>query len=324
MVLSQVSRNRLEFRGRTRARAPLLVGVALGVMAALPWIMPGSVFPWRALASALLAAVGAWVIAACVPHRERIVIDLNRNVLLRKGGTLPLSRVRSVRLRTTGPVEDEWPLLRYRADLVLDDERHQRLLERNEPAGVLADLRQVVRVLNWPVESGWGLPADAAPWSESDAPAATSSRSAASVDVRAARFESQRAAAATVLGSGVFTCVAMTVMLINERRRGGHIGTLSLALAASAATLVLLIGVALATEYVRVRANGELSVEQHVLGFVWRRFELSPESVRGVYLVGPDPASPRHLLFDAKSGPIAVRCASDSGPSLQELLRPLK
>lgn len=324
MVLSQMSRDRLEFRGRTRARAPLLVGIALAVMAVLPWLVSGPVFPWRALASALLAAGAVWVIAKCLPHREQLVIDLTSKVLLRKAGPLPLSRVRGVRLRTTGPVEDDWPVLRYRAELILDDARHQCLLERGEPAGVLADLRQVLRVLEWPVQSGWGLPADAAPWSERDAPVSTTPKSRPPLDVRAARFESQKAAAATVLGTGVFTCVAMTVMIVNEVRRGGHVGMLSLALAASAAALVLLVGAALATEHVRVRTNGALSIEQRVLGFAWRRLQLSPGSVHGIYLVGPGPASPRHLLFDAESGPFAVRCAGDAGSNLQELLRPLE
>lgn len=323
MVLSQVSRERLEFYGRTRVRAPLLVGVALAVMAVLPWLTSEPVFPWRALASVLLGAAAAWLIAASVPRRERLVIDLVDNVLRRGDDALPLSRVRSVRLRTTGPVEDDSPVLRYRADLVLNDARQQRLLERPDPAGVLADLRQVLKVLQWPVESGWGLPANAAPWTEPGAGGGSGLATRAEIDFRAPRFESQRAAAATVLGSGVFTCIAMTVMMLNERRRGGHVAPLSVALAASAIGLVLLVGMALATEHVRVRKASELSIEQHVLGFAWRRFKLSPSSVRAVYLVGPDTASPRHLLFDAENRLFAVRCAGPAALKLQELLRPL-
>ena len=196
--------------------------------------------------------------------------------------------------------------LTYRASLVLADGSRQVVLERNEPAGVLADADSLARSLSVPLTPGWGLddaelgeilhpPAHASPRWHGDTP----------LTFDTLPFAGQRKAALTTLWAAAFVLVATILMSASARTKVTP-GLLSVALPVVSALLVLLVALWL------LGVRGRLSLGP--TGVTRRRFwfglELGqPEAVklaiRGAAVVSPAAPTLSHLLLATNEGLVA-------------------
>ena len=296
MVLRYASPARLELSKRTSVRAPLLSALALLGMALASLLAPGGLTPSRGAFVAFLVGVSLLLLASSLPRRSGIRISLDTGLFEHEARRTPLGRVRFLALTTAGDALDRTPRARYRVEASFDDGEQVVLLERADPARVLADLRTLLGHWSVPLRRGWGLPETAEPWRESG-PALSKPVTPLSVSGRP--HESELGAGLCTLGGGLVIGTAMTVMHLSRIRRGELTDALSFALSGITLSLVLLIAAFLLTDRVVAETRaGELVLTRRALGLALSTRRVPLERLRGVYAVGMSAASPHHLLVD--------------------------
>jgi hypothetical protein len=315
MQLSLKSAARLELTRRSSARAPLFTAVGFALMALLPLCGPGPVTLARTLFGAALSLVAAALFAYAWPRVHTVGIALDSGTLELEGRTVPLARARALALASGGATREGALRVRYRVELLLDDAERVVLLERSDPARVLADLRELLRHLSLPVQTGWGLPEHAEPWRDEgriDSPP----RSGAE---HTRPYEGELGAGIMVLGGFGVIGGAMTIMHSARIEHALPTSFESYALSSITGTLVLALALFLLTDRAEASVDDkELTLERRAFGLRLARRRIPLGDVRGVYSVGPADGNPLHLLVDAKAGPIAWPFA---GPGADAFMR---
>lgn len=310
MVLDRATPDRIDFHRKVAVRSPVLVGVALVALAFVPLIAPGAIDELRVLASLLLGGAGVALVRATRSRIERFHLDLRGHRLVGPALDCSTDGARAIALAGSGLAQLH-PAALYRAELCLADGRREPLLENQDPARLLRDLSVVLEHLELPVEAGWGLPENATPWRPAPARAAPPpDPPRRHIDVHAPTSPYQRIAGITTLGGGVFTLVAMGLMMTARVERGESLSLLSVVLPALTVVLVLLVGALVLTRRTTVAGNGSLCVQRRALGFRVGQLEIPFERIRHAWAVGPD-ATVRHVLLQLDDGPVAFACASD-------------
>jgi hypothetical protein len=184
-------------------------------------------------------------------------------------------------------------------DLLLDDGRKLPWLERSDPAAVLGDLRSALRYLPLPVRSGWGFPKGVEPW-RPDRPGGKASQPAG-VTVRGRPHQYELGAGICALGGSLVIGTAITVSHGSRLQRGDEISLLSWVLSGLLFAIVTVIAVFLLSDRVRVSTDERtLTMERRALGFRLAARSISLADVDAAYAVGPDPATPLHVVVCEK------------------------
>lgn len=319
MVLVRATAERLEFQRHIPVRSPVLVGVAFIALALLPLLAPGTVDATRIACSLALAVAGLALVRITRARVESFHVDLARHELTGPRTALSLDGATGIALAGTGHA-DLHPAARYRAELCLADGRRALLLENADPALLLRDLVRVLEHLDLPVLPGWGLPEHATPWITPAAKAPKARDGASAFAERALTSPFQRIAGLTTIGGGVFTMVAIGIMMTARLDRGESIAPLGVALPVATVLLAFLVGFGVLTDRTSITRNGALEVERRALGIRVGGLAIPVERIRQAWAVGPDPAQRRHVLLELDDGPVAFACAGDDAVRFAELI----
>ena len=182
MCLLESTPERLRLVRRTPVRAPALAGVALLALAVVPLAVHEARSPCTIVALTLRAGASLEVVRRSRARLEQVDISLPDFAVEGRSDTGRPTRPRAISL-THGTRGHAPTRLTYRAELLTDESEPQLLLERDEPAGVLADLSRLLRHVDLPLARGWGIPDGASPW-EPNRPASTPAPQAARARAR--------------------------------------------------------------------------------------------------------------------------------------------
>jgi len=322
MVLERASADELSFCGRRRSPRPLAIAAGVFiVMALLPLLAPGPLTPLRAFGAVLLFMLSSTLIARNWVRAKRVTIELRGPAQLVGAHGARRSIDQALRYALVDADDPAAPGARYGVDLMFANGAVERLLEGPDPARVLADLQRAREFLALPVSRGWGLPLGAEPWEL--APNATrEGHHLVALDVSCDRWPRQRPAGLTVIVGAMVIGILMAVMLIARVRRGNDVSVLSLALSLGTIGTLLAAGAAVGTARSRVRANGDLVVDEVTLGIPKRRRAVPRRAVLRAHQVGPSGSPTHHVLLETTQGPIAIACTGSDALRLQQALSP--
>jgi len=311
MVLTHASPSRLVFTRKRSLGATVLSAGALAVMGSLPLLAPGPMTSGRAALVLSLFAISALLILLDYRRTERISVALERGAIETSQRSLPLSQARFIALSSTGSTHERAARGRYRAELVMDGSERVILIERVDPAQVLADLRRVLRHWSLPVRSGWGLPETADPWREREA---TPARAPSEIVTGSGQpFASERGAGWCVLGGFIVIGTAVSLMHGARIRKGADTSALSWTLTTTLLVVVLALSLFLLSDRVVARADSDgLLLERRAFGLRLHGQALPWSRLRGVWAVGVDPNVPQHLLMDLGTELLAFPFAGEA------------
>jgi len=300
--LKQATDAELHFAGRSALRAPLVLAPVLLTLSGLTWVAPTPSDGPRVLASLLCLGCALVAVLASWPRKIELYVR-------------PLERTWSLRGRTRAlPVAPHWrlctelrsdsPELRYLAVIQLDDGPAWPLLCDADPAAVLRQLHAVLARWSCPVDNEWGLPEAAAPWSF-EASTAPERDGAAATIVRGP--PPPAGLRWTMIGATVLVLVDLIMLVLTASSLVDRVHVSSLILPALLGGSLVLLTLAVLTLHQRLSIGRELRQEACVLGVRRPRgTAVRADAVRGVYLLAPPGAKPRHLLLDSRQGPLSL------------------
>ena len=301
--LTQATESELRFAGRSALGAPLVLAPVLLALSGLTWLAPTPSDAPRVLASMLCLGCALAAILTGWPRKlELSVRPLERTWSLH-GQTHALPEAPPWRLCTE--LRSDSPQLCYLAVIQLDDGPAWPLLCDPDPAAVLRQLHSVLARWSCPVDSQWGLPADAAPWSF-EAPTALGQEGAAPPTI--VRGPPPPAGLRwTMLGITALVLLDLITLVLSASRLVDRVHILSLILPALLSGSLALLTLAVLTLHQRLSIGRELRQEASLLGARRPRGAVVPATaVRGVYLLASPGSKPRHLLVDSEQGPLSL------------------
>jgi hypothetical protein len=183
--------------------------------------------------------------------------------------------------------------------LLADGDHVQTVLEHEDPARALVELRQLRDELRLPVRPGWGLSASALRHAD-DGGAATLSPA----DVSGQRWQAQRR---TALASCLGSLFILGVTVFTFVRVNAPATTLGQVLPILFAVLLALVGLSLFVLRVRVRVSARgLRVDTTLLYLTFEGFELPAREIGRADAVGARADRPQHVLIHTSGGPRAI------------------
>jgi hypothetical protein len=196
--------------------------------------------------------------------------------------------------------------------VVLEDgARQELLLDQEDPARALADLRRIVRELKLEVRPGWGLTDLDLHLAEHSAPARLTP-----IDVQGPRWQGQRRA---TLASFLGSLFILGVTVFTFSRVAAPASTLANVLPVLFALLIFFASLLLWTMRVRVRVREQgLRLDTCVFHWNFKIYEISARDLLGAQAVAAGTKGPQHVLLETSSGPRAIPIA---GPVAKELAR---
>lgn len=267
-----------------------------------------------------MALAGVGLLLRARRKTSRIYVDRSTAQIRIGRRSRSLGPVAAFELAGMGEPFDDTADEAYRVHLVFGDGRRQLLLDGDDPAHVLMDLRRILAVWPLPVRSGWGLPKHAAPWSI-EASTNRLGRGSPGFSVIGAPMASTGSALATGIGGAL---IAAIIALVLESRlsHGAEISRLSLVLPILGLTFLFLFAASLASARVRITKNHVLVIEQRTLSLTWRTTRIEASDVVAAYAVQPNSGHPAHLLLQTGTRLVAVRCSGDAARAVAARLLP--
>ncbi len=305
----------------SRVRAPFLVGAALSVIAALPWLS-GPMTGTRILGSVGIVLLASVFLFLGRPRRHAISVDFAAGWVRGNGQQRPLTDAREFVLTTAivpGGVRPRYAVaLRFQDDLVT-------LYDSKDPAEALEALRRLSKELSLPVKDRWGLGdvkldqlfGAGELRSSTPEPAARPGPKA----YAGTPYPDQGRKAVAVFGSALFLSLVMTGMYTARVHRGAETMALSLILSVGTVALVLLIGAGILSQRVTVTTNGTVELVCEVFGISYRRRSLSTDSLRRVFAVGLGDREIQHLVFVTTKGCYSIPWSSENLESVASALQ---
>jgi hypothetical protein len=292
-----------------RTMRPLVLGGLLYVgLAVVPLSAEAPFSTLRVAGVAILLGAAALLIALGLP-RTRL------RPLPRRASLAPEGEGHSLELVLTS---DVMPPV-YRAELVGAGGSRQVVLERSEPAGVLADAVELARELAVPLSPGWGL--DQQALDELVEPRAASSLprfADAPLKLEWAAFAGQRNAAITTIWAAGFVLVA-TFVMSESARASVTPGALSVVLPCIGAIVVLVIGLWI------FGLRGEIVVTESSVttARAWFKWPLGSKSsvateLRAAVVVMPPGGVEGHLVLATARGYLSFPVRGTMPRELQE------
>lgn len=294
-----------------------MLGPTLGAV-----LSPGTFTLSRIAVILVLAAAGVRFVESGWPRARRIriwpaqsLVEVDGRPPVAFGGDSVLRLAKASPPGLPGP-------LRYGVELASRSTPPLLLLAGPDPAAVVRDLGALRSSLGLPVAVGWGLPANAPPWTtSSERVASVTSASKGVVAVIDSESVPVRRRVATTLFVGTLGVTALVFMDIHGRLVLGEVPSrFSLTLPAIGVSLLFAIALAIATHRERLAVNSHVTSERRLCGVPYERRTIERSSIRHAYLVAPDGETPRHLLLDTESGPVSFPCRPDEGNAALEAL----
>lgn len=263
----------------------LLFSPLVALVTAVPWLAtPTST--WGAWVTALFG-VGWFGTALWVAMGRRTV-------------QVPVSTAAELVLA----LPDEGDDTTYR--VMLHDRDHvQLLLEHDDPARALLEVRRIQEELGVAVRPGWGLSASALSHPEQSAPARL-----VPVEVSGPRWQGQaRAALASCLGA----LFIVGVMVFTFSRVAAAATLLGQVLPLLFAMLLGLVGLLLLVMRSRVRVTAAgLRFDTTVLSLEFKELELPAQALGRADAVGSRPDRPQHVVLHTAAGPRSIQLAGSA------------
>jgi hypothetical protein len=310
----------LEFTRRRHAKGALLVGIALAVIASLPFLIgEGPLLP-RLGTTIVIGAIASTFAAIGWPRRVRVVLEPEARTITAGRDVLRLELDAYYRLVTRDEHDDyAWPT--YRIEIATPS-RSVTVLEDRHPDGVLRDFALLCAAFPLDVQIGWGLSPGAPPWSaSSERRDSRRSRSPATpLTRRTTDVLAQRETGWTVVLGSFAVAFLMLRAVLNRVSVGDTLLTQNIVLPIVSVVIVATIGTAVLTRSVVLHANGSVRIEYRTLGLTWKRLVLPRESVIDAHAVGAKPGRTWHLLLSTTQGPVSVPCYDGGARELTEEL----
>ncbi len=271
-----------------------LIALALLALSLLPWISPRP-GPERVPGSLalLVAALGfAWRARPRTRRPEPI-----RQAL---GTRASSGDVKSICLTSSRGEFQGRGGTSYAAELVLAKDERLVFIEAVEPGNVLAVAVAWARDFGVPIEAGWGL-------GQTEIDALVGERKVrfpAGTKLSGPSNNGARGAALSLVCAALALSVLVgSVALL----RDAEVTTISWGLLAFGVTSLLLLASMTATDRARIVGGSPTVIERSILGVVFRRVELAPESLRWARAVSPRGHGGKHLLLATTDGFLAFR-----------------
>jgi len=110
-----------------------------------------------------------------------------------------------------------------------------------------------------------------------------------------------------MIGATVLVLLDLIMLVLTASRLVDRVHVLSLILPALLGGSLVLLTLAVLTLHQRLSIGSELRQEASMLGVRRPRgAAVRADAVRGVYLLAPPGATPRHLLVDSQQGPLSL------------------
>ncbi len=288
------------------AGGELLVSVGVALLASGALLGPGTLTALRVATAALLGMAAYRLARAGLPRRSVSVVIDEAGVRGEPGGTA--AAITEFILSGTVRTDDVRTELEYRVEAMTSEGRRQVVLARDDPASVLGDLEMLLATTPVGVRSGWGLPSSAEPWVP--APAPSPGAGGPAVDASPRPVQASRAAGATVTVIGIGLAAATVMPMLSRTDGGRAVSALSWVLGITTAIVALVAGAALLSREQRATTNGELVIDDRILGIRVRRQTVARSDVVATLAISPDGGEPRHVLVVTRGRPLAVGCES--------------
>lgn len=306
----------------TPTRTSFVAGAGSILVGTLPIISSGPMTVWRVLTASTFYLLGALLmIGGAATKRPRTTVDLKARTLRGPGRSGSLDGATRIRLSSGIQIVKAAEQAAYRAELCFGDGAAILMAEDEDPGAVARAAHLLSAELELPIVSGWGLPADAAPWDPPErllagtpAPeAAGAGDSELIVRYGFDRTVSWIVSACAVLIGGT------TLILVATGAAGAPAGPVlfSYGLVTGMILLVLLVASAAGTRHLRLTAGmpgghgggARLRVEWRTLGIPSGRHDFPREGLGPAFPVRPTKeVDPTHLLFRTEEGAFALPC----------------
>ena len=301
--LTQATASELRFSGRSALRAPIVLSPVLLALSSLTWLAPTPSDGTRVLGSLLCLACALASVVVSWPRKLQLCVRPGERTWTVRGQARALPE--AARWRLCSEQRGDSPQLHYLAVLQLDAGPAWPLLSDPDPAAVLRQLHDVLGHWKCPIDNEWGLPEAAAPWSFQ---ASTAFESADRAPATLVRGPPPPAGLRwTMVGATGLVLLDLITLVVSASAQVERVHVLSLILPALTGASLLAITLAVLSLHERLSIGRQLRQERSVLG---RRRLRGPavlaKGVRGVYLLSPDGARPRHLLVDSEQGPLSL------------------
>jgi hypothetical protein len=322
MRVARSAPDEIEIRGRDAMRASLLLGVALTLSVALVLVsLAGALAPAQITAWSFVGLVGAVIAFFAWPRRHRISLRRGEHLVVVDGSSEPLgdARLRLVAVRREGAPGPRT----YGVVLERSAKAPLIVLSDPKPDRVLRDLTLLRKVVSLPTFPGWGLPRDA-PWTTQAEPAAAVPASAAPVSrpggnrfaSRAPRGRTKKSMAGTLFVGSAGMAAIIVVNLTHRIALGDAPSAMSLVLPILSVSTAVLVALGIWTSRTSLELGPGVRFARFVYGIAIERRSVEKGTIHSGYLVSPEGSTPRHLLLDTRSGPMAFPCAPEAGPEL--------
>jgi hypothetical protein len=288
---------------------PVLAAVPLGALACVPLLAGPTAVTVLTACGLLLLAATCLVVGRLWPPRVDMFPRQKR--LERRGKRVGFDDVHSLRLTVAlgSPAESYEVRVRFR------DRTDWLLLSGLDPARVLSDLGQVVKLTGLTVEQGWDMPTDARPWLEP--PVEPTDVHFGAVPLLCRTQPSQSLVALSVRIAAVLTAAIIVVLVAVRLIEGKGIAALSLVLGSALVLILVGVSFAVAFERTELEAKGMLVVRVRSWGVTREIARIARTDLVRAYPVRA--ASQHHLLLETRSGLVAVPMGA---PGRSEHVRP--
>jgi hypothetical protein len=199
--------------------------------------------------------------------------------------------------------------------VLLDSGTHSELvLDHDDPARALDELRRLQRELGLEVRPGWGLSAEAI-----REPVLTAKAKLRAVEVEGPRWQAQ---ARTTLASAIGSMFVLAVTAYTFAKVLAPASTLSRVLPVLFAVLIGLAAVLLLTLRVRVRVSERgVRVDTSMFYLSFEDYEVSADSVLRADAVSASRNGPQHVLLQTTNGVHAIPLVGAAAATLSRAIR---
>ena len=308
----------LVFEAAQRARPVLLLVPMLVILSILSWWGQASASVTRVMVSGALVVLALLAVQRGAPRRDRWRLRPQAGELLAGASRFQLGS--SPRWVLSVHSELSSPSSVFSAELTLASDERRTLLRHSDPARLLRQLGEALRVWPIPVESGWGLPPEAEPWRYESTPVQATRRQ--DIDVAVVKNGAANAALEWALAiMAILVVIDLIFLVSSEGALVENVHPLSVALPLLVGGAIGLMAVGITTLERRWVIGRDISAQTRALARSRVHYEAPVTSIRGIFAVGSHDAENCHVLVESEAGPLALEVTRAEAPAFLESTR---